>query len=183
MTLGPRDTLKARHAKRRADRNATEAATRAAMKRGPEAENRALTILAKGLSVTSAAAAAGVDRITLYAWRRDDINRRAEDFDPIATPDFASRWDDAIEQGTDLLEEEALRRAKDGVQKPVFGSLGAQQGTGVVGHVQEYSDTLMVLSLKGRRPDRYKDRTEVSGDKDNPIHHTMEVEFVGGGKK
>lgn len=154
----------------------------ASLKRTPRAEDRALAVLAEGRSIASAALAAGVNRFTLMRWRRETVAARPEGFDPDVDEDFATRWDDAVEHGVDLLEDEALRRAKDGVQKPVFGSLGANQGTGVVGHIQEYSDTLMTLSLKGRRPERYKDRTELSGDKNNPVHHTFEVEFVEGKK-
>ncbi len=54
---------------------------------------------------------------------------------------------------------EAVRRAVEGTEKPVY-----QQGR-LVGHVQEYSDTLLIFLLKGRRPEKYgeKLRQEISG--------------------
>jgi hypothetical protein len=56
-------------------------------------------------------------------------------------PDFAAEWDSAIESGTDALEDVAVKRAK------------------------ESSDTLLIFLLKGRRPEKFKDRvsTEHSG--------------------
>jgi len=46
----------------------------------------------------------------------------------------------ALDIGADSLEDEAVRRARDGYDKPVY-----QQGQ-CVGHVREYSDTLMVVA-------------------------------------
>jgi hypothetical protein len=34
--------------------------------------------------------------------------------------DFAAAWDEAIDCGTDLLEDEVMRRAKDGIDEPRF---------------------------------------------------------------
>lgn len=104
-----------------------------------------LTALASGLSVTGAAAASKVDVRTLYRDREQD-------------EDFKTAWDMAIEQGTDALEDEALRRAKDGTARPVFHN-GKKVGT-----VQEHSDTLMIFLLKARRPDKFKDRAQVDGN-------------------
>jgi hypothetical protein len=73
-------------------------------------------------------------------------NRRAAD------EAFARAWEDALEQGTDSLEDEARRRALQGVEKPVFRE-GRQVGT-----VTEYSDTLLIFLLKARRPEKFRDR-------------------------
>jgi hypothetical protein len=64
---------------------------------------------------------------------------------------------DAIDEGTDVLEDEVFRRAREGVEKPVFYE-GVECGT-----VRVYSDTLAIFLLKGRRPDKFKERTEQSG--------------------
>ena len=50
------------------------------------------------------------------------------------------------------LEDEARRRALQGVEKPVFRE-GRQVGT-----VTEYSDTLLIFLLKARRPEKFRDR-------------------------
>src|SRR5579863_6501592 len=97
-------------------------------KLNPETRQRFCSILADGGSVTSAAQAIDVSRAALY---------KARDADP----EFAAAWDEAIESGTDALEDEAVRRAKNS------------------------SDTLLIFLLKARRPERFKDRvaTEHSG--------------------
>src|ERR1041384_1157727 len=63
--------------------------------------DRFLDALARGLSPTSAAVAAGIGRSTLYEDRRKDQQ-------------FARAWDDAAQQGIDRLEDEAYRRAMAG---------------------------------------------------------------------
>jgi Bacteriophage Sf6, terminase small subunit-like len=80
-----------------------------------------LGALTEGASVTAACNRAVITRRTVYNWWEAD-------------PEFAAAWDDAIEAGTDALEDEALRRAKD------------------------KSDTLLIFLLKARRPEKYKDR-------------------------
>ncbi len=49
--------------------------------------------------------------------------------------------------GADALEDEAMRRAIDGVEKPVF------RGGEVVGHVRDYSDSMLMFLLKSRKPE------------------------------
>jgi hypothetical protein len=70
-------------------------------------------------------------------------------------------------EAADLLEDEAFRRAHQGIDKPVF------QGKELVGVIREYSDTLLIFLLKGCRPDKYRDRvdTRQSGE--------ITVKFVG----
>lgn len=90
--------------------------------------------LAQGLSVASAAQAAGLARGTLYRWRAQSKS-------------FHKAWQDAYDAGTDRLEDEARRRAVEGVEKPVF------RGGEIVGHVTDYSDTMLMFLLKARRPE------------------------------
>lgn len=92
--------------------------------------------------VAHACLAAGVVRQTPYKWRAED-------------PEFAERWDTALENATDALEAEALRRAVDGTEKPVY------QGGICVGYVREYSDPLMLQMLKANRPDKHRDKSSV----------------------
>lgn len=108
--------------------------------------------LADGLSVTGAAERAGVNRQSMYRERAGD-------------PEFAVLWDDAVEAGTDKLEDEAWRRAYSGYDKPLVS-----QGK-VVGTYIEYSDTLMVKLLQGRRPQKFKERVqnEHSGADGEPL--------------
>lgn len=112
--------------------------------------------LAKTGNVTDSARAAGVARPHVYEWKRDD-------------PAFAAAWDDALEQAADVMEREALRRAVEGTEKPIFGSLGYRMGSGKIGQVREYSDTLLIFLLKGARPEKYRERNEITGSGGGPI--------------
>lgn len=93
-----------------------------------------LTSLRTGLSINAACRAAGLARRTVYDWRSSDGQ-------------FRSDWDAAVEEGTDELEDVAVKRAK------------------------ESSDTLLIFLLKARRPDKYKDRAthELTGKGGGPV--------------
>jgi hypothetical protein len=81
----------------------------------------------------------------VYVWRQED-------------EEFAARWKMALDIGADSLEDEAVRRARDGYDKPVY------QGGQMVGTVREYSDTLMVFLLKGARPRKYRDNINLRAE-------------------
>lgn len=126
-------------------------------KRSPKLETTALDCLRKGHTPAEAAAAAGVSRATLFNWKRDDQN-------------FAAAWLEAVEEGTDRIEAEAYRRAVEGVSRPVF------QGGEEVGRVQEYSDTLLTLLIKGRRPGQFNtERHQHVGGDNGPIQTQADV--------
>jgi terminase small subunit-like protein len=100
----------------------------------PKTREDFLTKLREGLSIKSACEAAQISRVTAYKWRNTD-------------PEFAADWDDAVEIGTDLLEESAIKRAIGG------------------------SDVLTIFLLKARRPEKYKERVynEHAGKDGGPI--------------
>lgn len=94
-------------------------------------------------NITKAAKAAKVDRSTVYDRQKSD-------------PAFEAAMVDAQEEAVDLLEEEARRRASDGTLKPVF-----YKGEKVA-EVREYSDTLLIVLLKANRPEKYKERADIT---------------------
>lgn len=108
-------------------------------------------------NISRAAEIAGVSRQIHYHWLKEDT-------------DYEEAFMQADQQACDRLEQEARRRAVEGVTKPVY------QGGKQVGTVQEYSDTLLIFLLKGARPEKYKDRLqqEVVGKDGIPL----EVSFV-----
>lgn len=113
--------------------------------RTPEKKEKFLKkLVSTGGNVSAACRVIKIGRTTAYDWKKEDSA-------------FALEWDEAIESGTDDLEEEARRRAYKGTRKPVYYK-GSK-----VGEIQEYSDTLMIFLLKGNRPEKYKDRHELSG--------------------
>jgi hypothetical protein len=130
-----------------------------------ENRDKFLDALRQGLSISGACIRGGLSRPKAYAWRKED-------------PEFARLWEEAIEEGTDRIEDEALRRAVDGTKKPVFN-----RGM-LVGHVQEYSDVLTIFLLKARRPEKFKDRSshELTGQGGGPIRQEISQvreEFTG----
>ena len=68
-----------------------------------------------------------------------------------SVPEFDEAVREAGEEAADALEEEAYRRARDGVEKPVF-----QKGI-QVGAIREYSDVLLMFLLRARRPEKYRE--------------------------
>lgn len=107
-------------------------------------------------NVSSSAREAGVARQVAY---KERDNSEA----------FRDAWDDAIEEGLDYLEAEARRRAYEGTLKPVY-----QQGV-QVGEIREYSDTLTIFLLKGRRPEVFSERIkqEHTGKDGGPIQQDL----------
>jgi hypothetical protein len=118
----------------------------------PQRKQKFLDALADTANVTAAAKASKVTRKTWYEHRTKDAA-------------FAEAWDAALELGIDSLEDEAVRRGRDGYLKPVY------QGGRRVGTVREYSDTLLIFMLKSRRPDKFKERSahEITGKDGKPI--------------
>jgi len=104
-----------------------------------------LEALSKGTPVAVAAQAAGIAHRTVYEWRDADS-------------DFRERWEEAYAAGTDVLEQEARRRAFEGVDEEIY--FHGQ----ICGRAKRYSDPLLMFLLKARDP-KYKDRvaTEISG--------------------
>lgn len=112
-----------------------------------EARERFLTAFREEVTITAAAAKVGVGRSTLYEWRKTD-------------PDFREAWDQVEEEITERLEREAYRRAVEGVDKPIF------QAGKHVGDVRQYSDRLLEVLLRARKPEAYRDRVSIADDRE-----------------
>lgn len=110
-------------------------------------EKAFLTALAERGVVSRAAEAAGINRGTAYRHKE-------------ASPEFSLAWDAAMEDATDVAEEEAFRRAVEGILEPVFYA-GEEVAT-----IRKYSDQLLVFLLKARR---YRSQVEVTGADRGPI--------------
>lgn len=132
-------------------------------------------VLANGQSVTSAAEAAGVDRS--YAYERRKLNKQ-----------FREAWDNAYEKGTDKLEQEAARRAMIGYDRPLFMRVGIFANGKKVGEKVEqvgteriYSDRLMEIMLRGRRPRTFRERYDLThaGKKGAPPIAFRDVDMKG----
>lgn len=95
-----------------------------------------LEAIAAGEKSGVAAKQAGAGRCTFYRWRTEDKA-------------FAAAWEKALASPKSELEHEALRRAVKGVEKPVY------RGGEVVGHVTDYSDSMLMFLLKAHYPEKY----------------------------
>jgi hypothetical protein len=102
-----------------------------------------LETLKATLNIRASAEAAGVSRRTVYNWRED--------------PEFNEDVNCALDDATDLLESEAVRRAKDGVLRVRSVRVTGDDGRTVFERVEqrEYSDILLIFLLKSLRPERY----------------------------
>lgn len=92
----------------------------------------------EGAHVRRAAQLAGVNASVPYTRRKTD-------------EEFRQAWKEASDIGTELLEQEAARRAFHGTLKPVFHK-GVRCGA-----IREYSDTLLIFLLKARNPAKYRE--------------------------
>ena len=111
----------------------------------PERKRAFLLALSQTCNVSKAAIAVGLDRKTLYDWRRDDEL-------------FSADWLHALRIGAEALEDIAKVRAFDGIDEPVFHQ-GKQVAT-----MKKYSDTLTIFLLKGAMPEKYQERVDARVD-------------------
>lgn len=91
--------------------------------------------------------AAGYSLRSIYTWRKADAQ-------------FAAEFASAKEASGDVLESEAVRRAVEGVDEPVFYKGDA------CGVIRRYSDSLLQTLLKGAKPETYRERVEHSVTED-----------------
>ena len=110
------------------------------LKLTPARQRHFLKALSESGSVSTAAAVAGTSRTRVYELRKAD-------------PAFAAAWDEAEEIATDRLEEEARRRALEGVSEPLVSAGKLVRGDdGKPIMIQRYSDRLLAELLRARRP-------------------------------
>lgn len=106
-------------------------------------------------TITAGCRVANVGRRTHYEWM---------DSDPVYAADF----NDAREAFVESLEEEARRRAHEGVEKGVYwnGVLTATE--------KHYSDVLLIFLLKANAPRKYRDRVSIEAE----VTHKVEESEV-----
>lgn len=118
-----------------------------------DAQKRAYLVgYIRGGTKTSAAAAAKVSLRTGWNWRHD-----------ASDPAFLAAFRQADGIRGERMEDEAWRRGHDGWEEPVY------QGGQLVGTLHKHSDTLLIFSMKGEMPGKYRERVEHSGPKGGPI--------------
>ncbi len=120
-----------------------------ALKMTPKLRERFCAVLAEGVTVDTACRAVGIHRSAAYRLRDSH-------------PAFASAWEDAVERGTDRLEDIALELATVGEAEPVW-----YQGQ-IVGQRHRRSENLLMALLlallRARRPQKFRDNARVEVD-------------------
>jgi len=101
------------------------------------------------MNVRQGCEAANIDPGTAYARREVDEA-------------FAAAWDAAIALACDKAEAELYRRAVEGVEKPVTVAGNREV-------ITEYSNDLLTFLLRAHRPERYRERRELTGPNGGPV--------------
>ncbi len=109
-----------------------------------------LRAYAKHGIISDGTQSAGITYRTFYGWRKNDEV-------------FHEDCKTAESMANDLMEREARRRAIEGFDRPVI-----YQGE-VTETYTDYSDSLLTTLLKGNRPEKYKERTQLSGSVGRPL--------------
>ena len=115
----------------------------ALQKTTPDFKSAFITMLAELPNITAVSRILGINPSSIYRARTND-----EDFD--------TKVKEAIEQGYDLIEEEARRRAVDGVLEPVYYK-GEE-----IGEIRKYSDHLLLALLKGYKPKKFNPGVKIT---------------------
>jgi hypothetical protein len=105
--------------------------------------------------IRRASADSGVDWRNHYNWIRDD-------------PTYIAAFEYAKELAADFLEDEAIRRAVEGVQRGVY-----HRGD-KVGEETIYSDILLMFMLKGFRPEKYRDNGHLKVESEVNVNVSIE---------
>jgi hypothetical protein len=105
-------------------------------------------------TMTSGCQLAQCDYSTVHKWREMDDT-------------FVLRENELRTQLADRLEHEALRRAYEGYDRPVF-----QRGV-QVGVERVYSDVLLKMMLSAMKPDKYRENVHVSGTVEQVVRQVI----------
>lgn len=111
--------------------------------RTAENEMKFLDALSLSANVTQACEVSGVARRSVYDWREEDET-------------FKEKWEEAFQKGLNALEDEAIRRGREGFLEDVY-----YKGE-VCGKVRKFSDTLLMFSLKANRREKFGDSSNVN---------------------
>lgn len=137
---------------------------------GVSKKRQFLEALAINGNVTKSCEIIGWTRVMPYWWRKRD-------------PEFAQAFDMARAISNQMLVDEAMRRAREGVERIRFDKRGdplkdPRTGDHYVEH--QYSDTLLIFLLKTLMPEQFGDRLTHQGPGGGPIavEGKVEVEHV-----
>lgn len=122
----------------------------------PAAQRQAeyLEALAIDGTMTTAKTKARVGFDTVLKWREHD-------------PTFVVREQQVKAEFADKLEAEAVRRAFEGFDRPIY-----QRGV-LVGYERVYSDVLLKMLLTALKPEKFRDNVNVSGTVEQVVRQVV----------
>jgi hypothetical protein len=106
-------------------------------------------------NVRNACVRAGVNRTTAYDHQKSD-------------PVFAAAWEEALTEGVESLEAEAMRRAYHGTEDIDLHENGTIKKIKI-----NYSDSLLTTLLKAHNPGKYRDTVEVTNKPFVPLDELL----------
>ena len=118
-----------------------------------------LKSLARTGNVSLSARNAKIKRSQLYALKASN-------------PDFAEAWSNALEEATDLLQGEAIRRAIEGFEEVKYFK-GEPVGT-----VRRYSDQLLMFLQKAYKPSIYSTQSGHNNDMEKVSHNHAKTSLL-----
>lgn len=129
----------------------------------PEIKEAMLLLLEEIPSITKVRKVFGIKRSALQRAREAD-------------PDFNQAILDAKEEGYDIMEDEAYRRAVEGTIKPVFyRGEQVRDDEGNPTGVREFSDTLLQFLLKHCRPKKFNPGVKVAVGDGEKVSFTFNI--------
>lgn len=115
-------------------------------------------------NMTLSAKAAKIPRSSHFDWLKAERNL------PAGEREYTNAFEDIQESVAQTLEDEAVRRAHEGVKRPVmYRGAPVKQGRRILYEV-EYSDQLLLALLKRFRPAAYREHLTTE--------HTGSIEIV-----
>lgn len=112
-------------------------------------------------TISRACKSAQVSRTNVYNWLADDA-------------EFAEAFEHAKLCFAETLEDEAKRRAVDGIEIPLCNKNGE-----VVGYKHVYSDTLLIFLLNGALPDKYAQRNKNENHNSGAVNVNVSGKLAG----
>lgn len=128
---------------------------------GTAAKARAfLAAYRRTCNITRSAELAGIKPRQHYRW--------------LENPKYAEAFKRASVVAAQWLEDKAVEGAHDGWEEPVFYQ-GQPCGT-----VRRFDLGMRQMLLRGAKPEKYRQSTELTGKDGGPIQAKLEIVFVGG---
>lgn len=128
---------------------------------GPERQRAFIAHLAACGVVNQAAKHIGASLEALYKLRHKP-----------GAEEFAAAWDKAVDRGVSRIEDGALQRAIEGVERPIVS------GGKVLGWHRVHNEALVMFLLRQRRPQRYATIPQLALRPGHPLYEKIKREVL-----